>query len=268
MKELIGNFEAMRQKIWEEETLHHAKETKYLQYLEERNREPIEPGKVGLRFENVTFAYPDQGKPAVQDITFELKTEGEVLALLGPSGSGKSTILRLIAGFECPLQGTIMLGEQEVSGDRSFVAADKRGVGMFFQDYALFPHLRVFENIGFGLSHYNKKERQERIEEILEVVDLVGFKNHYPHQLSGGQQQRVALARTLAPHPRILLLDEPLSNLDPSLRDEVRKEVLRIINAFNISTILVTHDLHDVIQVADRVLQISDGRIVTSKSSI
>ena len=153
---------------------------------------------------------------------------GEILALLGPSGCGKTTSLRLIAGFERPDSGSIAINDQTAAGDGLFVPPEKRGVGMVFQDYALFPHLTIHENVGFGLHNKPKPEANEIVTSMLELVGLQQFASRYPHELSGGQRQRIALARALAPQPFLLLLDEPFSNLDADLRTQMRIEVRQI----------------------------------------
>ena len=184
---------------------------------------------------------------------------GQVLALLGPSGCGKTTTLRLIAGFEQPDEGTISLAGRVVSGAGSFVAAEKRRVGMVFQEGALFPHLNVEGNIAFGLS---RKDRQNgRVGDVLDLIGLAGLRHRMPHELSGGQQQRVALGRALAPQPELLLLDEPFANLDPKLRDQVRRDVLEIIRASRSTTVFVTHDQEEALFVGDTVAVMNQGRL-------
>ena len=165
---------------------------------------------------------------------------GQVLALLGPSGCGKTTALRLIAGFEQPDAGTISLAGRVVSGDGRFVAPEKRRVGMVFQEGALFPHLSVERNISFGLTR--KDQQNGRVDDVLDLTGLADLRHRMPHELSGGQQQRVALGRALAPQPSLLLLDEPFANLDPKLRDQVRRDVLAIIRASHSTAVFVTHE--------------------------
>src|SRR5512144_252134 len=183
---------------------------------------------------------------------------GEVVALLGPSGCGKTTLLRTIAGFERPDAGTIEVGGRVVAGP-SWAPPEARGVGMVFQDYGLFPHLTVAENVGFGLA---RRDRATRVPALLALVDLCGLGARYPHELSGGQQQRVALARALAPAPRVVLLDEPWSNVDPQLRSELRAEVSAVLRLLRVTTILVTHDREEAFSVADRIALMRDGAIV------
>ena len=211
----------------------------------------IELAGVSKRFGSVT---------AVQSLSCAV-WPGEVFALIGPSGSGKSTTLRLIAGFERPDEGTITIGDRLVAGPGVFVPPEQRGVGMVFQDYALFPHLNVAENVGFGLRGYKRAERERRVDEVLALVGLRGLEHRYSHQLSGGQQQRVALARALAPAPAVLLLDEPLSNLDADLRAQTRRELARILRLTGITALLVTHDQQEAFVLADRVAILSAGRL-------
>jgi iron(III) transport system ATP-binding protein len=184
---------------------------------------------------------------------------GEVLALLGPSGCGKTTLLRLVAGFERPDAGTIEVAERAVAGPGSWVAPEERRVGMVFQDYALFPHLTVAENVGFGVA---RRERASRVPELLATVGLETLGSRYPHELSGGQQQRVALARALAPEPELVLLDEPWSNVDPFLRETLRAEVSEIIRPLGVTVVLVTHDREEAFSLADRIALMRDGTVV------
>jgi ABC-type Fe3+/spermidine/putrescine transport system ATPase subunit len=175
--------------------------------------------------------------------------EGEVLALLGPSGSGKTTLLRLLAGFEEADRGAIRIAGADVTR----VPPARRGVGMVFQHYALFPHLDVGENVAFGLAGLDKDEASRRVAEVLALVDLAGFERRAVTRLSGGQQQRVALARALAPAPRLLLLDEPLSNLDPTLRERTRRALSTVLARLRITTVLVTHEQEEAFDLAQRI---------------
>ncbi|MDQ3121402.1 MAG: ABC transporter ATP-binding protein [Actinomycetota bacterium] len=195
---------------------------------------------------------------AVDETSFCVE-RGEVVALLGPSGCGKTTLLRLVAGFERPDVGTVEVAGRTVSGRGSWVPPEKRRVGMVFQDYALFPHLTVAENVGFGLP---RRARAGRVSELLAIVGLDTLDARYPHQLSGGQQQRVALARALAPAPELVLLDEPWSNVDPSLRESLRAEVTEIIRPLGITVVLVTHDREEAFSVADRIALMRNGKVV------
>ena len=196
--------------------------------------------------------------PVIRDLTLEVR-RGEILALLGPSGSGKTTLLRLVAGFETPDRGAVRVEGQDVTR----VAPDRRRFGMVFQHYALFPHMSAGENVAFGLEARGERGEavRRRIAETLEIVDLAGFEGRRVTQLSGGQQQRVALARALAPSPRVLLLDEPLSNLDPSLRERTRRELSRLIRRVGITTVLVTHEQEEAFDLGDRIAVMHGGRL-------
>ncbi|MBA3347872.1 MAG: ABC transporter ATP-binding protein [Actinobacteria bacterium] len=184
---------------------------------------------------------------------------GEFVALLGPSGCGKTTLLRLVAGFEEPDGGEVRVGDRVVADATTWVAPERRRVGMVFQDYALFPHLTVAENVGFGLP---RKERRTRVPIVLALVDLCGLGARYPHELSGGQQQRVALARALAPNPELVLLDEPWSNIDPHLRSSMRDELARLLRSIGVTVVLVTHDREEAFSLADRIAVMRDGSVV------
>jgi putative spermidine/putrescine transport system ATP-binding protein len=194
--------------------------------------------------------------PVLRDLTLAVE-EGETLALLGPSGSGKTTALRLIAGFETPDAGRVRVRGEDVTA----LEPAKRGVGMVFQHYALFPHLTVGENVAFGLEArgVERERARARVEEVLALVDLRGFASRRVGEISGGQQQRVALARALAPEPRLLLLDEPLSNLDPALRERTRRELRRALAAVRLTTILVTHEQEEAFELGDRVALLWEG---------
>ena len=206
-----------------------------------------------LRLDGLTKAFP--GHTAVDALTLDV-ARGEVLALLGPSGSGKTTTLRLLAGFERPDAGRIVVDGEDVT---TFAPAARR-FGMVFQNYALFPHLDVGENVAFGL-RTSRDAAAKRVAEVLEMVDLSGFGRRTVAELSGGQQQRVALARSLAPEPRVLLLDEPLSNLDPSLRERTRRELREAIGRTGITTVFVTHEQEEAFDLGDRVAVLSAGRL-------
>ncbi|MFO7542462.1 MAG: ABC transporter ATP-binding protein [Thiobacillus sp.] len=199
-------------------------------------------------------------KTVLDDVTFSLEA-GEIGCILGPSGCGKTTALRLIAGFEPPASGLIHLMNQTVSEAGHAIPPDRRGVGMVFQDYALFPHLTVAKNVAFGLSALPRGERDARVARMLDLVGLTGRGQAYPHELSGGQQQRVALARALAPGPKLLLLDEPFSNLDVDLREKLAQEVREILAHEHITALLVTHDQNEAFAMADWVGVMHEGRI-------
>ena len=196
---------------------------------------------------------------AAQDVSLAIEA-GEFVTLLGPSGCGKTTTLRLIAGFETPDSGAIKMNGRDVFNQRINVPVEERRIGMVFQEYALFPHLNVADNIGFGL-HNQKNGKHQRVDAMLEVVGLGELHKRMPHELSGGQQQRIALARALAPQPDILLLDEPFSNLDAALRAQVRAEVRSIIKGAGITTIFVTHDQQEALSLSDKVAVMFDGYI-------
>jgi iron(III) transport system ATP-binding protein len=183
---------------------------------------------------------------------------GELVALLGPSGCGKTTLLRLVAGFEVPDSGEVRLGDRFVAGPGTWVAAEHRRVGLVFQDYALFSHLTVADNIGFGIP---RRGRRERVAELLDLARLSKLGDRYPHELSGGQQQRVAVARALAPRPDVVLLDEPWSNIDPLLRASMRNELCEILRTAGATVLLVTHDREEAFSLADRVALMSEGSI-------
>ena len=186
---------------------------------------------------------------------------GEVVCLVGPSGCGKTTLLRIAAGLE-PLQhGRVTIGEEVMADCHASVPPEDRNVGLVFQDYALFPHLTVRKNVAFGLQKYESSERDERITSALERTGMAGYAASYPHQLSGGQQQRVALARALAPRPRVVLLDEPFSGLDVSLRHRVRDRTAKILRDSGIATLMVTHDPEEAMYLADRIAVMDEGRI-------
>ena len=196
--------------------------------------------------------------PVVQDVSLDV-LPGELISLLGPSGCGKTTTLRLVAGFERPDQGSIRVDGVVVEEDRTHVAPERRRVGMVFQEYALFPHLSVAQNVAFGLT--KGRDRAVRVAEMLALVGLEGAGERFPGDLSGGQQQRVAVARALAPRPAIILLDEPFSNLDQSLRVQLREEIRRILRAANATAVLVTHDQEEALSISDRVGVMLDGRL-------
>lgn len=202
-----------------------------------------------------TVAY-DGGAPVLRDVDLSVAA-GRIVSLLGPSGCGKTTLLRAVAGLEQLLAGEIAVGERVVSSPRAHLAAQERQVGMVFQDWALFPHLTVLENVQYGLPRSQRSGGMAT--NVLASVGLVGFDDRLPHTLSGGQQQRVALARALAPGPSVLLLDEPFSNLDTSLRVEVRTEVHRLLNELDITTIFVTHDQDEAFVLGDEVAVMKDG---------
>ena len=195
---------------------------------------------------------------------FNLQLEsGDIFALLGDSGSGKSSALRFIAGLENAQLGSVALDGNDLSDSGSHsVKPELREVGMVFQDYALFPHMTVFQNISFGINHLSKKEKIEKVESLLDLISLEGIEKKYPHQLSGGEQQRVSLARSLATSPKLLLLDEPFSSLDKSHRDQLVKEVRDILKKAGVTSILVTHDESEAKEFADKVGKIEKKKLL------
>ena len=218
-----------------------------------------EPASSVLELRQVSCSY-EAGRPAAQNISFAAK-EGEILCLLGPSGCGKTTILRAIAGFEPVRAGQIFLSGQLVSSQEVMIPTENRRIGMVFQEYALFPHLRVQDNIAFGLSQLTRSLRAARVQEMLRLTGLEGFERRYPHELSGGQQQRVALARALVQNPVVLLLDEPFSNLDPDMAGRMRQELHDLLRRTKTTTILVTHDHDEAFAMADRIAVLNQGRL-------
>jgi thiamine transport system ATP-binding protein len=210
-----------------------------------------------VELDAVTVTYGSE--TALEDVTLDVR-DGEFFTLVGPSGCGKTTTLRTIAGFEQPTTGTVRFGERDVTT----VPPESRGVGVVFQNYALFPHMTVAENVAYGLDFADPpgdQTAEERVAELLELVDMTGFEDRDPDSLSGGQAQRIALARALAPGPDVLLLDEPMSALDARLRERLRREVKRVQRELGITTIYVTHDQTEALAVSDRVAVVNDGRI-------
>ena len=212
-----------------------------------------------LSLNNVSVAY--QKMEAVQDVTFELGV-GQIGCLLGPSGCGKTSVLRAIAGFEKLAEGQICLRDHLVSTKHSHLEPEKRRVAVVFQDYALFPHLTVAQNIAFGLHERSSIQKRQRVTELLMLVGLPGYDSRFPHSLSGGQQQRVALARAMASKPDLLLLDEPFSSLDAELRDELAKELRAILKHENTTALMVTHDQHEAFAMADVIGVMNKGRLL------
>jgi iron(III) transport system ATP-binding protein len=211
-----------------------------------------------LEVRDVTVAYG--GKPVVAEVSFVLD-EGVIGCLLGPSGCGKTTLLRAIAGFEPVTAGEIWLNGRRVSSAGETLAPERRRVGMVFQDFALFPHLSVEGNIGFGLRGLSRAERRRRVGELLELVGMADVGWRYPHQLSGGMQQRVALARAMAPRPDILLLDEPFASMDTELRESLAREVRDLLKRDGVTAVLVTHDQLEAFAMADQIAVLGGGRV-------
>lgn len=207
---------------------------------------------MSLKIDRLSFRYkPNQ--PLIENLSFHVKT-GQLVAITGASGCGKSTLLQLILGFIQPRAGSIQFAERMLSDDSHFVTPESRSIGIVFQDYALFPHLTVRENIGFGL-RLPSKEKQARIDKWLKLFSLADVAFSYPHQLSGGQMQRVAIARAVAPEPQLLLLDEPFSNLDSALTARLRQDLKPIFLALNMTIILVTHHREDALFLADEIFE-------------
>lgn len=214
-----------------------------------------------LHLEDLSKRFANLETPAVDGVSLSLEA-GEILALLGPSGCGKTTLLRLIAGFEQPTGGNLELAGRSVAHRGGYIPPEQRSVGMVFQDFALFPHLTVAENIAFGLSlPRHSPALQKQVAEAIALVNLQGKEHRYPHELSGGQQQRVALARALAPRPTLVLLDEPLSNLDVQVRLYLRQEVREILKETGTAAVFVTHDQEEAMAIADRVAVMRQGRL-------
>ena len=220
---------------------------------------PRPPAATLLSVESVSLRYG--AVLALNDVSMQVET-GEILCLLGPSGSGKSTLLRLVAGVERPTGGRIRLDGNEIAGPRAFVEPERRRVGMVFQDYALFPHITIAANVAFGLKGLSRTAARQAADVMLERVGLSRYAESYPHMLSGGERQRVALARALAPKPRVLLMDEPFSSLDGSLRDQVRRDTLALLRELGTTTLLVTHDPDEAMRVADRIALLHNGCLV------
>lgn len=217
-----------------------------------------------LQLQDVSKAFPRLSIPAVDQVSLKLPT-GSILGLLGPSGCGKTTLLRLIAGFERPDSGVIKLNGQQVADGYGCLAPERRAIGMVFQDFALFPHLTVAQNIGFGLTtsklYRTKVSRRERVAEVLDLVRLQGLETRFPHELSGGQQQRVALARAIAPNPTLVLLDEPLSNLDAQVRVQLREELREILKESGSTAVFVTHDQEEAMSMSDQLAVMRNGKL-------
>ena len=213
-----------------------------------------------LTIKNVTKAF---GENVVLKEFNQTIGDGEFITLLGPSGCGKTTMLRMIAGFEKPTTGEILIGDKVVSSDKVFVPPEKRDIGMVFQSYAVWPHMTVFDNVAYPLTIQKKKkdEIKQDVERVLEIVHLSQYRDRIPSQLSGGQQQRVALARALVAHPQLLLLDEPLSNLDAKLRETMRFEIKEIQEKLGITVVYVTHDQTEAMAMSDRIILINRGMI-------
>lgn len=212
-----------------------------------------------IEFDRINHSFGQ--RQTLQDVSF-IAAPGQVVCLLGPSGSGKTTLLRLAAGLAAPTAGRVLIDGREVSAPGRIIPPEKRGVGLVFQDFALFPHLTVIQNVEFGLVQLGKSQRRAHAMRMLETVGMDHEAEKYPHALSGGEQQRVALARALAPKPGILLMDEPFSGLDARLRDSIREETLNLLQATRSTVLLVTHDPEEALSIADRIVLMRGGKVI------
>jgi iron(III) transport system ATP-binding protein len=217
-----------------------------------------------LAFDHVSQVYGSLR--ALDGVTLAI-APGELVCLLGPSGCGKTTLLRVAAGVETPTEGRVLLDGQEVTGPKKFLPPEARGIGLMFQDYALFPHLSILENVAFGLRGLSARDTEVAAKRALARVGLERYGADYPHVLSGGEQQRVALARSIAPRPGVLLMDEPFSNLDRRMRDAIRDETVAILRETHATTIVVTHDPEEAMRIADRIVLMRSGRVVQEGSA-
>jgi len=212
-----------------------------------------------LRLDDLVCRYGEL--VAVDGLTLRLR-RGEIGCLLGPSGCGKTTVLRAVAGFEPVCAGAIHLADREIASPAGGLPPDRRSIGMVFQDYALFPHLSAAQNVAFGLRHLSRRERAAVARRLLDLVGLGGLEDRYPHELSGGQQQRVAVARAVAPQPRLVLMDEPFSNLDVDLRERLASDIRRLLKGQGIAALFVTHDQHEAFLIGDRIGVMAKGRLL------
>ena len=211
-----------------------------------------------LELQKISKTFEASTPPAVDQVSFGC-SEGQILAVLGSSGSGKTTLLRIIAGLEMPDSGRITLKGETINDPSEYVSPENRGCTLVFQDYALFPNMTVKQNVSFGKT---AKNNRKLINELLRLTKISGLQNRYPHQISGGEQQRVALVRALATQPALLLLDEPLSHLDPELRDNVRRELVNIFKKTETTTLFVSHDTEDALSMADKIVVMQEGKAV------
>jgi iron(III) transport system ATP-binding protein len=218
-----------------------------------------------LTFDDVSRRYGEM--LALDHVSLDI-APSEILCLLGPSGCGKSTLLRVAAGVERPSSGRVLLDGQEVAGPNAYVPPEQRGIGLMFQDFALFPHLTILDNVAFGLKSLSRSEARAEARASLERVGLAHYAGEYPHILSGGEQQRVALARAIAPRPSVLLMDEPFSGLDPRLREKMREETLAILHETRATAIVVTHDAEEAMRMGDRVALMRRGRIIQTGNAL
>src|SRR5918995_461327 len=217
-----------------------------------------------LAFESVSQVYGSLR--ALDAVSLAIKP-AELVCLLGPSGCGKTTLLRIAEGVESPTEGRVLLDRREVTGPKLFLPPEERGIGLMFQDYALFPHLSIIENVKFGLRDLAARDAEIAAKRALARVGLEHYASDYPHVLSGGEQQRVALARSIAPRPGVLLMDEPFSNLDRRMRDAIRDETVAILRETGATTIVVTHDPEEAMMIADRIVLMRSGQVVQQGSA-
>lgn len=213
-----------------------------------------------IKIDKLKFKYDNSKELTLDNVSFNAE-KGEIISIFGESGSGKSTILRLIAGLETPDKGKIKIDDKVIVDKDIFLSPEKRNIGMVFQDYALFPHLNVSENIKFGIKSKDRKFIKNRVNETLELIEMTKYKNKYPYELSGGQQQRIAIGRAIAPKPKLMLLDEPFSNLDSHLKCNIRKELKKIFTKENMTVIFVSHDIDDCKYLADKVVILNSGKV-------
>lgn len=214
---------------------------------------------MSIQMKNLSFKYESKEPYLFESFNYTINS-GTILGILGESGSGKSTLLRLIAGLELPNSGEIFINDFKIVGNKTFIPPEEREVGMVFQDYALFPHMTVKKNILYGLKKHDFPKK--RLKEVLTLVKMEGYEKRYPHELSGGQQQRIALARALAPEPKLLLLDEPFSSLDYALQLKIRTELKTILKKAKVTTILVTHNKENCRAIADDIINLKEGKII------
>ncbi len=212
-----------------------------------------------IRVDDVCVRFGD--KEVLSHIDLKIKP-GEVLSLLGPSGSGKTTLLRILAGLEVPCGGSVTIDGRVMCDANTFVLPEKRGIGLVFQDYALFPHLSILGNVKFGLGELKGRAADEQAKRVLSRVGLLQYAHSFPHQLSGGEQQRVALARALAPRPGILLMDEPFSGLDARMRDKIREQTIELLRDTRSTVVIVTHDPEEALRVSDKIALMRDGHVI------
>lgn len=218
-----------------------------------------------IEIKNLSFQY-EKNHPVLKDCDMNIE-QGKIVSIIGNSGSGKSTFLRIIAGLEKSDAGELWIQQQLLFSHNTFIEPHQRNIGMVFQDYALFPHLKVSENIIFGLHKKSKTEKEMTLKEMLALISLDDKESYYPHELSGGQQQRVAIARSLASKPKLLLLDEPFSNLDTTLKKQIRNDLASILRESKMTCIFATHDLEDAIDIADEIFILDNHKLVKYEES-